>query len=62
MLVCDKKKIVTGLLLACFVVIFTYHSCFLVFNKKICLRKVKNLPSLNVFKTSFHGKDYLNTL
>ena len=26
--------IVTGLLLACFVVIFTYHSCFLVFNKK----------------------------
>ena len=24
--------------------------------------EIRNLPSLNVFKTSFHGKDYLNTL
>ena len=23
--------------------------------------EIRNLPSLNVFKTSFHGKDYLNT-
>ena len=38
---CLCVTIVTGLLLVWFVVIFTYHSCFLVFNKKICLRKVK---------------------
>ena len=24
--------------------------------------EIRNLPSLNVFKTSFHGKDYLNAL
>ena len=24
--------------------------------------EIRNLPSLNVFKTSFHGRDYLNTL
>ena len=24
--------------------------------------EIRNLSSLNVFKTSFHGKDYLNTL
>ena len=24
--------------------------------------EIRNLPGLNVFKTSFHGKDYLNTL
>ena len=24
--------------------------------------EVRNLPSLNVFKTLLHGKDYLNTL
>ena len=24
--------------------------------------EIRNLPSLNVFKTSFHGKHYLNTL
>ena len=24
-------------------------------------RRLKNLPSLNVFKTSFHGKDFSNT-
>ena len=23
--------------------------------------EIRNLPSLNVFETSFHGKDYLNT-
>ena len=30
---------VTGLLLACYVVIFTYIKCFLVFYKKICLKE-----------------------
>ena len=30
---------VTRLFLTCFVVIFTYHQCFLVFYKKICLKE-----------------------
>ena len=32
---------VTGLLLACSVVIFTKYQCFLVFYKKICLKEVE---------------------